>query len=160
MRLKGAARTHQGLHRAKNEDAFHVSDELGLFAVADGMGGAARGEVASRMVIEAITDYIRRFVEEAITDPERYDYYDSNISPRANTLLQAIHLANRLVYDIAQADSRHRRHGRHPGRRDAGRGRRPGGPCGRQPGVSVPGRPVRPTDGRPSPDPRPEAAGA
>lgn len=38
-----------GLRRSNNEDAFVVKPELGLCAVADGMGGAASGEVASRI---------------------------------------------------------------------------------------------------------------
>jgi PPM family protein phosphatase len=42
-----------GLRRANNEDAFLVNAEIGLFAVADGMGGAAAGEVASAIFIEA-----------------------------------------------------------------------------------------------------------
>jgi PPM family protein phosphatase len=42
-----------GLKRANNEDAFLVCPEIGVFAVADGMGGAAAGEVASAIFIEA-----------------------------------------------------------------------------------------------------------
>lgn len=42
-----------GLRRTNNEDAFLVRAEIGLFAVADGMGGAAAGEVASAVFIEA-----------------------------------------------------------------------------------------------------------
>jgi len=42
-----------GLKRANNEDAFLVCPEIGIFAVADGMGGAAAGEIASAIFIEA-----------------------------------------------------------------------------------------------------------
>jgi protein phosphatase len=41
-----------GLKRTNNEDAFVVSPEMNLFVVADGMGGAAAGEVASQMFIK------------------------------------------------------------------------------------------------------------
>jgi PPM family protein phosphatase len=45
-----------GLRRDNNEDAFLVCAEIGVFAVADGMGGAAAGEVASAIFIEAVRE--------------------------------------------------------------------------------------------------------
>lgn len=51
-----AARTHIGLRRTLNEDAVLNSAERGLWAVADGMGGHDAGEVASAMVIDALSD--------------------------------------------------------------------------------------------------------
>jgi protein phosphatase len=46
--------THPGLHRDRNEDAFLVAPQRGLFAVADGLGGLPHGEVASQFAIEAL----------------------------------------------------------------------------------------------------------
>ena len=50
--LLSAGATDVGLHRTNNEDAYCVMPEIGLFAVADGMGGAAAGEIASKYFIE------------------------------------------------------------------------------------------------------------
>ncbi len=43
-----------GLKRSNNEDAFVLEPDLGFFALADGMGGAASGEVASQIFIETV----------------------------------------------------------------------------------------------------------
>jgi serine/threonine protein phosphatase PrpC len=72
LRIRAAARTHVGNRRTSNEDAFMlgtavIADELdgrrvvdlqapALVAVADGMGGAPAGEVASRLVLEHLRD--------------------------------------------------------------------------------------------------------
>lgn len=51
--------TDVGCKRRNNEDAFLISTELGLYAVADGMGGANAGEVASKIAIETLSAFYR-----------------------------------------------------------------------------------------------------
>jgi protein phosphatase len=52
--------THVGLRRARNEDTYYADAGLGLFLVADGMGGHQHGEVASALVRDAIVDLVTR----------------------------------------------------------------------------------------------------
>jgi serine/threonine protein phosphatase PrpC len=48
--------THVGLRRTRNEDTYYADASLGLFLVADGMGGHQHGEVASAMVRDAVVE--------------------------------------------------------------------------------------------------------
>ncbi len=60
VKLFSAGATHVGLVRTNNEDAYLAMPEAGLFALSDGMGGAAAGEVASKYFVETVeTDLYR-----------------------------------------------------------------------------------------------------
>jgi serine/threonine protein phosphatase PrpC len=78
-----AALTDIGLHRSTNEDAF-IADPP-LFAVADGMGGARAGEVASHLALETL-------VEALAGDAVLHD---------------AALAANERVYELSRADRAH-----------------------------------------------------
>jgi serine/threonine protein phosphatase PrpC len=56
MELKAFGLSDVGLIRARNEDAYVIRLQDGIFAVADGMGGHVAGNVASRLAIEAVTN--------------------------------------------------------------------------------------------------------
>jgi protein phosphatase len=97
----GVGASDPGPIRRGNEDAFACVNELGLFVVADGMGGHNAGEVASKLAVEAIVGFIRRTAE---SDEFSWPYgIDPAMSLDANRLKTAIHLANRRVFREAEA---------------------------------------------------------
>ena len=56
MDVKAYGLTDVGRQRQHNEDTFLVEDEAKLFLVADGMGGHAAGEIASRIAVDSISE--------------------------------------------------------------------------------------------------------
>lgn len=58
LRFEACGLTHTGLLRHNNEDSFLLDEAHELFMVADGMGGHAAGEIASKMAVEQIRDFI------------------------------------------------------------------------------------------------------
>jgi protein phosphatase len=65
FKITCAGQSDLGLKRANNEDTFVLRPELGLLCVADGMGGAAAGEVASRIFAEAAVEVFSKPGEQS-----------------------------------------------------------------------------------------------
>ncbi|MEZ4446832.1 MAG: protein phosphatase 2C domain-containing protein [Polyangiaceae bacterium] len=92
--------------RSHNEDTFLVRPDLGLFLVADGMGGHQAGDIASAMVRLSVADFFE-VTEQGDWDPT---YEEPSIvdAPRpARRLGAAIRKANRDVYSAAAEHPRH-----------------------------------------------------
>jgi protein phosphatase len=86
--LECCALSNPGCVRRNNEDSFGADEELGLYVLADGMGGAAAGETASRLAVEAVVERIKA--------SGRHD---------SQALLEAVEEANRRVVEAAQHDN-------------------------------------------------------
>jgi protein phosphatase len=79
-------RTTTGRQRNVNEDAYLSLDELGLWLVADGMGGHSRGDVASRLIVEAF---------EGLASPHSLDDFANEVKAR-------LAMANQRMRDEAR----------------------------------------------------------
>jgi serine/threonine protein phosphatase PrpC len=97
MILNVAGKTHIGRKRKINEDSYLINPELGLYVIADGMGGHKAGEIASRMVVESIEGYWRKVnLKET---PIVREISAKGISKKAKHLVKAISLANTVVHE-------------------------------------------------------------
>ena len=94
--------THPGRVRKSNEDAYVIDDALGLYLVADGMGGHNAGDVASKLAVETVRAFLAR--SEDGTDCTWPFGVDPEVSLDANRLLTAIKLANRRVFKTADGN--------------------------------------------------------
>src|SRR3954462_10994645 len=99
MKIRYAAKTDVGMKRTHNEDYFSLIEDEQLFLVADGMGGHASGEVASKMAAETIGEFYQRTREdEDATWPYKMD---RSLSYIENRLVCGIKLANFGVCETA-----------------------------------------------------------
>ena len=95
MELTVGSRTDMG-PRKMNQDHFGWWPEIGLFVVADGMGGHNAGEVASHMAVETIHGFIKESAASSdITWPFGLEVKNSI---EVNRLTTAVRLANRRIY--------------------------------------------------------------
>jgi protein phosphatase len=92
--------TDVGRRRHQNQDTLLFDDNLGLYVVADGMGGHNAGEIASCLAVEVVSGFIHRSREhERLTWPYGID---PKISYNANSLRTAMMLANLRIWREAE----------------------------------------------------------
>ena len=93
--------THPGRVRKINEDGFYYDVQLGLYLVADGLGGHNAGEIASRLALESVLGFIQRTREdEEFTWPFGVE---TGLSYDANRIRTALRLANRRVFQMSES---------------------------------------------------------
>ena len=93
--VSAVAQTDTGRKRRRNEDRFLALTELGLFVVADGMGGYGGGDVASELAVQTIEETFR---SNAFAGPP------ADVPRRGAELAAAIQVANRTIYESASTD--------------------------------------------------------
>lgn len=100
--MKFVAKTDVGKKRSNNEDNFFANiydDQTALYIVADGLGGYASGEVASKMLINSMSSYFenhRRFLKNA-SDLQIKD-----------VLKKALNIANESIYELEKTDEKYK----------------------------------------------------
>ncbi len=97
--IESAGITDIGRRRDQNEDSLFFDDGMGLYVVADGMGGHKAGEVASKLVVETIRDYIKQ--NQSDGQVQDLTKVDPSLSKEARQLLAGINLSNRIVHQTA-----------------------------------------------------------
>jgi PPM family protein phosphatase len=93
--------TNVGRVRTNNEDCFRIVEPLNLYVLSDGMGGEAHGEIASALAVEMVVKHC----QETENDPAMTIFGDmpAGWSEKTKRLSSAVHLANKSIYDSAQA---------------------------------------------------------
>ncbi len=96
------------MKRKINEDSYLLVPDMGLYVIADGMGGHKAGEVASRLVVDTLADYWLKVEDNK--PPAFLESIDKDISKGAKHLINSIWLANAMIHE-AQKKPEYRRMG-------------------------------------------------
>ena len=93
----GVGVTDQGRVRTSNQDAFAILNESGVWIVADGMGGRAGGDIASRITVNRVANELSQRLGTRLSD-------STSIQSRSELLHEVVRRSNQAVREEA---SRH-----------------------------------------------------
>src|SRR5215467_3786710 len=102
LMLEAFGASDAGCVRGNNEDYYLVAPALGLYVVADGMGGAQVGEHASKLVAETLWEVVQKQVSCAADGVSIHA--EGPVGPGESLLVGAFHEANRRVMEAAVSD--------------------------------------------------------
>jgi len=108
VKVRAQGITDTGQVRDNNEDNYLVDNEMGLYLVADGMGGHQAGEVASQLAVEITHKYLTS--DSEITNKKEIflnSQFLENLSPRARILVEGIKLANKIIHQVGQEENQY-----------------------------------------------------
>ncbi|MDD5688586.1 MAG: Stp1/IreP family PP2C-type Ser/Thr phosphatase [Elusimicrobia bacterium] len=97
MKIEVFGITDLGLNRENNEDSFCIDETINIFVVADGMGGHASGQIASKMAVDVIKERMLYAFNN-----DKFEHFTSskpNLSKHANYLVNCIQIANKVIYE-------------------------------------------------------------
>jgi serine/threonine protein phosphatase PrpC len=104
MRSVSVGQTDVGRRRPHNEDSYLRDDELGLYIVADGVGGNAKGEVASAESVDLVHSWVRRW--RATLEAHTASPTEDNTNIVRRLLESAVQSACYMVFGMGQLDPR------------------------------------------------------
>jgi protein phosphatase len=99
-KLRCVGQSDTGRIREHNEDTIAFDADVGLLVLADGMGGYNAGEVASGIAVKTIVNLVR---ESVAREDLRADDRESGMSRPSIILRDAIHRANKIIYQTARS---------------------------------------------------------
>ncbi len=116
--LEDSGRTHVGRQRDHNEDCFLIASSLQkqfdnngqrtqahcLYVLCDGMGGHDGGEVASQLATQALLHYFEEHWPHPV--PQLWGNTPTRPLPDEATIIEAVKLANKAIYDVNEAEDR------------------------------------------------------
>ena len=103
MQRVAAGLTDVGQRRTVNEDAFFLDAALGLYVVADGMGGHAAGEIASQEAVDTVHGMVRRDAAK-LQRLTAGDTSRDTVAQATRVLEGAVQAATYMVFGLAQHD--------------------------------------------------------
>jgi len=101
LRVRACGLSDVGLTRAHNEDYFEVDPKNRLYVVADGMGGHSHGEVAAKIAVDSIHEFIEKTTDRDSTWPFAAD---TRLARHSNLLKMAVRLAHDKVLAAIRQD--------------------------------------------------------
>jgi len=108
LRIRSSGLSDTGLKREINEDYYENDNSIGLYVVADGMGGHMAGDVASKFAVNIIQKHFKHLITENVPLDELFGVSESSLSLWGNYILSSIKLANRILYDMSQEYPRYK----------------------------------------------------
>ena len=104
-KLQFVARTDVGQFREHNEDFITENESLGFAVLADGMGGANAGEVASSMAVHLVVDELKEYRAGSSLMADEVDSGTSGLANEAQVIRNVVEKANRAVFKVSQTEA-------------------------------------------------------